>query len=110
MGVTIQTQIQNQEKLETGIQKIQSRGSFAKFFIGPNHSEIKNSQKILEENKEQIQKLNEIRTQIIDQGEQLQIIEQIQAFEGVDQQIENLLDESQKGFSLLGWVFRLFSD
>ncbi len=104
-----QTQIQNQEKLETGIQKIQSRGGFAKFFIGPNYSEIKNSQKLLEQNKEQIQKLNEIRTQIANQGDQLQVIEQIQAIEQVDQQIETLLNESQKGFSLFGWVVRLFN-
>jgi len=59
-----QTQTQNQEKLETGIQKIQNRSGFAKFFIGANYSEIKNSQKLLEQNKEQIQKLNEIRTKI----------------------------------------------
>ncbi|MEA3444583.1 MAG: trypsin-like peptidase domain-containing protein, partial [Bacteroidota bacterium] len=37
-----QTQTQNQEKLETGIQKIQSRSGFTKFFIGPNYDEIKN--------------------------------------------------------------------
>ncbi len=104
-----QTQIQNQEKLETGIQKIQSRSGFTKFFIGPNYSEIKNSQKLLDQVKEQIQKLNEIRTQIVNQGDQLQIIEQIQALEQVGQQTETLLNETQKGFSLFGWVFRLFN-
>ena len=107
--VIAQTQTQNQEKLETGIQKIQSRSGFAKFFIGPNYSEIKSSQKLLEQNREQIQKLNEARTQIVNQGDQLQVIEQIQALEQVNQQIETLLSESQKGFSLFGWLFRIFS-
>ncbi|MFH1537218.1 MAG: trypsin-like peptidase domain-containing protein [Patescibacteria group bacterium] len=107
--VIAQTQTQNQEKLEAGIQKIQSRSGFAKFFIGPNYGEIKNSQKLLEQNKEQIQKLNEARTQIMNQGDQLQIIEQIEALEQVSQQIETSLNESQKGFSLFGWVFRLFN-
>ena len=101
--------LQNQEKLETSIKKIQSRSGFAKFFIGSNYGEIKNSQKVLDQNKEQIKKLNELRTQIINQGDQLQVIEQIQALEEVNQQIETLLDESQKGFSLFGWLFRLFS-
>ena len=107
--IVAQTQIQNQGELETGIQKIQSRSGFAKFFIGPNYSEIKSSQKLLEQNREQIQKLNEARTQIVNQGDQLQVIEQIQALEQVNQQIETLLSESQKGFSLFGWLFRIFS-
>ncbi|MBU1289877.1 trypsin-like peptidase domain-containing protein [Patescibacteria group bacterium] len=109
MKTTIQSQTQNQEKIETSIQKIKSRGGVTRFFIGPNYSEIKKSERILEQNKEQIQKLNEIRTQIIDQGEQLQIIEQIQALERVNEETETLLNETQKGFSLFGWMFRLFA-
>lgn len=104
-----QTQTQNQEKLETSLQKIQSRSGFTKFFVGPNYSEIKNSQKLLGQNKEQIQKLNDIRTKIVNQGDQLQVVEQIQALEQVNQQIETSLNESQKGFSLFGWAFKLFS-
>lgn len=107
--IIAQMQTQNQEKLEAGIQKIQSRSGFAKFFIGPSYGEIKKSQKLLEQNKEQIQKLNEARTQIVNQGDQLQIIEQIEALEQVSQQMETSLNESQKGFSLFGWVFRLFT-
>jgi len=104
-----QTQTQNQEKLETSIQKIQSRSGFAKFFIGPNYGEIKNSQKLLEQNKEQIQELDNLRTQIVNQGDQLQIVEQIQLLEQANQQIETSLNKAQKGFSLLGWIFRLFT-
>ena len=104
-----QTQTQNQEKLETGIQKIQSRSGFAKFFIGPNYGEIKNSQKLLEQNKERIQNLNQLKTQVADQGDQLQLVEQIQLLEQVNQQIETSLTEAQKGFSLFGWIFRLFT-
>ena len=104
-----QTQTQNQEKLETGLQKIQNRGGFARFFIGPNYGEIKESQKLLEQNKEQIQKLNKLRAQVIDQKDQQQIAEQIQILEQTTQEIENTLNEAQKGFSLFGWIFRLFS-
>lgn len=103
-----QTQTQNQEKLEIGIQKTKSRSGFAKFFIGPNYGEIKKSQKLLEQSKEQIQELNKLRTQIINQGDQLQIVEQVQLLEQANQQIENSLNEAQKGFSLFGWMFRLF--
>ena len=104
-----QTQTQNQEKLEAGIQNIQSRSGFARFFVGPNYGEIKESQKLLEQNKEQIQKLNQLRAQIIGQKDQQQIAEQIQLLGQTTQQIENTLDEAQKGFSLFGWMFRLFA-
>ena len=104
-----QTQTQNQEKLETGLQKIQNRGGFARFFIGPNYGEIKESQKLLEQNKEQIQKLNQLRAQIIGQKDQQQIAEQIQLLGQTTQQIESTLDEAQKGFSLFGWMFKLFT-
>jgi len=104
-----QTQTQNQEKLETSIQKIQSRSGFAKFFIGPNYGEIKNSQKLLEQNKEQIQELDNLRTQIVNKGDQLQIVEQIQLLERANQEIETSLIKAQKGFSIFGWVFKLFA-
>jgi len=105
-----QTQIQNQEKLEIGIQKIQSRNGFVKFFIGPDYSEIKNLEKVLKQNKEQIQKLNEIKIQVVDQEEKSKALEQIQIFEDVDQEVNILLDESKKGFSIFGWIFELFGN
>ena len=104
-----QTQTQNQEKLEIGIQKIQGRSGFAKFFIGPNYNEIKNSQKLLEQSKKQIQELDQLRTQVVNQRDQLQIVEQIQLLKQANQQIETSLNEAQKGFSLFGWIFRLFA-
>ena len=106
--VIAQTQTQNHEKLEVGIQKVKSRNAFARFFIGPNYSEIKNSQKVLEQSKEQIQELDALRVQVADQGDQLQIMEQVRLLEQANQQIEALLSEAQKGFSLFGWMFRFF--
>lgn len=105
-----QTQTQNQEKLETSKQKIESRSGFAKFFIGPNYGEIKNSQKLLEQSKVQIEELDKLRTQLDDQGDQLQIIKQIQLLEQVNQQLETSLGKAQNAFSLFGWIFRLFAE
>ena len=104
-----QTQTQNQEKLETGLQKIQDRSGFTKFFIGPNYGEIKASEKLLEQNKEQIQKLNELGVKLSNKGDKQKIEEQIQLLEQTTQQIETSLSDAQSGFSLLGWMFRLFA-
>jgi DNA-binding ferritin-like protein len=102
-------QNQNQEKIELSLQKVQSRSGFAKFFIGPNYGEINNAKKLLEQNREQIKQLNQIATQLSSQGDQQILTQQIQTLEQANLQIDNSLGTAQKGFSLLGWVFRLFS-
>ena len=103
-----QTQAQNQEKLESSLQKVQNRSGLAKFFVGPDYKEINNANKLLEQNREQIKQLNQIKNQLVDQNDQEKLTEQVQLIEQTNQEIENVLDVSQKGFSLFGWLFRLF--
>ncbi len=104
-----QNQNQNQEKIQKNIENIQSRSSFAKMLIGPNYGEIKDAKKTLEQNKLQIQQLNQIRTQLSNQGDQQMLTEQIKVLEGANQEIENVLNQSQSGFSLFGWFNELIS-
>ncbi|MFH0955627.1 MAG: hypothetical protein V1801_00190 [Candidatus Falkowbacteria bacterium] len=104
-----QTQTQNQEKLEMSLEKVQSRGGFAKFFVGPNYGEINNAKKILKQNREQIERLDQVKNQLASQGDQQQLAEQIKTLEQANLEIENSLGTAQKGFSLFGWMFRLFS-
>ena len=107
--IVAQNQNQNQIKLEKNVEKIQSRGSFAKFFIGPNYGEIKDAQKTLEQNREQVRQLNQIKNQLSNQGDQQQLTEQIRVLEQTNQDIENLIGDAQKGFSLFGWFNELIS-
>ncbi|OHA95768.1 MAG: hypothetical protein A3C63_02060 [Candidatus Zambryskibacteria bacterium RIFCSPHIGHO2_02_FULL_39_82] len=102
-------QAQSQEKLETSLQKVQSRSGFTKFFVGPNYSEINNAKKLLEQNREQIKQLDEIQNQIINKNDKQKLTEQVQLLEQTNQEIENSLNTSQKGFNLFGWIFRLFT-
>lgn len=104
-----QTQTQNQTKLEANLEKIQSRSGLTKFFVGPNYGEIKNAQKTLEQNREQIKQMNQIRTQLSNQGDQQLLSEQIKVLEQANQEIENLLANTQSGFSLFGWLNKLIS-
>jgi len=108
--IIAQAQNQNQEKIETGLQKIQNRNAFVKFFAGPDYAEIENIQKIMEHNQAQIQQLNQIKDQLISQEDQQAIVEQIQLLEQVNLGVENILDNSRKGFNLFGWLFRLFNN
>jgi len=107
--IIAQTQNQNQEKLEASLQKLQNRSGFVKFFIGPDYGEINNARGILEQNKEQIKQLNQIKNQLINQGDAQKLMQQIQTLEKVNLEVENSLEIAQKGFSLFGWMFRFFS-
>jgi hypothetical protein len=104
-----QNQNQNQEKLEKNMEKIQSRSGIVKFFIGANYGEIKNAQKTLEQNKEQIKQMNQLRTQLSNQGDQQQLSEQIKVLEQSNQEIETLIEDAQGGFSLFGWLNKIIS-
>jgi len=104
-----QAQNQNQEKLEASLDKVQNRSSFAKFFVGPNYGEINNAEKLLEQNRARIQELNQIKNQLLYSDQQV-ITEQIQLLEQANLQIQNQLNNAGKGFSLLGWMFRLLSN
>lgn len=108
--VIAQAQNQNQEKIENGLQKVQNRSGLIKFFAGPDYAEIDNIQRIMEQNRFQIQQLNKIKDQLVSQEDQQAIIEQVQLLEQANLMVENILDNSRKGFSLFGWLFRMFND
>ena len=104
-----QVQTQNQERLETSLQKVQSRSDLTKFFIGPNYKEINNAKEILIENRLRVLELNELKNQLSNEGEQQNLTQQAQVLEQVNLQVENSLNTSQKGFSLFGWLVKLFN-
>lgn len=104
-----QAQNQNQTNIDANLEKIQSRSGIAKFFIGPDYGQIKNAQKTLEQNRQQIEQLNQIKSQITNEGDQQILAEQIQILEQANQEVQDSLDKSQEGFSLLGWLFKMFA-
>jgi len=107
--VIAQNQVQNQEELEKSLQQIQNRTKFVKFFVGPNYNEINKAKKILEQNREQINQLNQIKNQISDQNDIQNLNQQIQVLEQINLEIEKFLETSQKGFSLFGWLSKILS-
>lgn len=102
-----QNQNQNQVKLEQNIEKIQSRSGFSKFFFGPDYGEIKDAQKTLEQNKEQIRQINQLKTQLSNESDKQQLSEQIKVLEQANQEIEKTISNAQGGFSLFGWVAKI---
>lgn len=105
--VVAQLQNENQLKIENSIKKIEGRGAVAKFIIGPDYGEIDNAQQILEQNKEKVSELNKIKIQLASQIDQQKLADQISVLEKANVQVEASLNQTEKGFSLLGWLFKI---
>lgn len=104
--VIAQNQNQNQEKLDSSMKKVESRGAIAKFFFGADYSEIKKAEAVLEQSHQQIEELNQLINQVTNQADQQALTEQIQVLEKANTAASDTLSVAQKGFSLLGWMFK----
>lgn len=107
--VIAQAQNQNHEKLESGLQKINSRSKVKKVFIGPDYKEINSAKGLLQQNQEQIQQLNQIQNQNTNLDNLQNLKEQINILEQANLELENQVKSSENGFSLLGWMFKWFA-
>lgn len=106
--IIAQTQTENKEKLESGLEKIQTRSNISKFLIGPKYNEIDTLSKLLVQNREQVNQLNQIKNQLSNTGDQQVLTEQIKTLEQYNLEIENSLGSEGKGFSLFGWLVKMF--
>lgn len=107
--VIAQNQNRNQEDIEESLARVQKRSAIAKAIMGPNYSEINKAQELLNQNRSQIQQMEEIRNQVVSEEDKQVLNEQIQLISNANEEIEDLLDDSKKGFSLLGWMFKIFN-
>lgn len=108
--IIAQTQTQTHAELEASLEKIQNRSRFLKFLIGPDYNEVKNAEGMLAQNQEKITELVQLQNQLENLEDEIQLAEQIQVLEQANLEIQNSLTDSQKGFSLLGWLFKFFAN
>lgn len=106
--VIAQNQAQNHDDAEKSLEDANSRSGFVKFIIGPKYSEIKNAENIIAKNQEQIQQLNNIKAQLSNKGDQQTLDNQISILEKANLDLSNSLTDAQKGFSLFGWLSKIF--
>lgn len=102
-------QNKNQEKLETDLEEIQQRSRWAKFFIGAKYREINEVKARIEQNISQIQDLSHLKEQIDSSTDQQRLMEQVQMLRQNNEEMQKIVSEAEKGFSLFGWLFKLLS-
>ena len=99
-------QLANSYSIEEEISKAQSRGSFARFLIGPNYYALKEVKRILEQNQVRIRELEILRLSLENQKETSALQTCIQNLESVDLMLNNQLREQTQSLSLFGWLMK----
>jgi aromatic ring-cleaving dioxygenase len=102
-------QIQNQEQIEEQLNKVEARKGVIKFLIGPHYPGLENLKEQLEQNQLRVVQLNSLQTQVQNQGDKTAIQEAIQALNRENTSLQDKINEQEKSFSLLGWLFSLFA-
>lgn len=105
-----QEQEKNYEDIESKMQKISSRTSFAKFFIGPNYAQIKNAQGLLSQYRSRISQMFQIQTQLEDKNKYQVIASNVELLNEQVTSLEQEIENAQTGFSLFGWLAKLLNN
>lgn len=106
--VIAQSQQQNHEEVENKLDKIKERSGLTKFFIGPKYNEIEKAKDLIKLDKEKITKLEELKSTLTSEEDKAKIDEQINVIKGAVTEVEKIVGEEQTGFSLFGWLAKIF--
>lgn len=103
-----QIQEQAQEEIQTNLDKINSRGTAAKIFLGTDYKALNGLKQQLEQNRLRIQELQELQLKVYNQSDSTAIENAIQALTDVNTSLQEKIDTEDDVVSLLGWLIKLF--
>ena len=104
-----QNQVQVQEQAEEALEKAQERKGFMKFLIGPDYSQLKTVEDRLEQHNQNLEELKVLKEDIEDDADATLFDDQIKVMETIKGELENSIEENSAGFSLFGWMNRMFN-
>ena len=107
--VIARSQNRLQEEMEFALEKTQERGAFSKFLIGPNYQKLDVVELGLKENANNLKELKGLKGEVKTSADQELLDLQISAMEEIRAELEGVATQERKGFSLFGWLNRLFS-
>lgn len=106
--VIAQSQQQNHDEVEAKLERIRERSGFTKFFIGPKYDEIEKAKELLKQDKDKIKSLEDLKSVLTNEEDKAKIAEQVEVIKKAMTEVENIIGEEQKGFSLFGWLAKVF--
>ncbi|MEA3399290.1 MAG: hypothetical protein U9R00_02120 [Patescibacteria group bacterium] len=106
--VIAQNQNKEMEEIEEDLQSVKQRNKFLRFLIGPKYGQIKSIEERLEENSGRLEELIALKEGLL--AEDVEIIDaQIQAMKEIKEELLTELNLEESGFTLFGWLVKLFN-
>lgn len=103
-----QEQVQTQTQIQIQLGKLESKSGLMKKLFGPDYGAIKNLKQQREQNQLRIQQLQELQTQVVNQADEIQLEEAIQALVEQNTALQDQIETEEQVSSLFGWLVRLF--
>lgn len=97
-----------QQEIEEGVENLETRPDWLEKIIGPDYRAVGSLRQQIEQNRMRIQQLEQLQNQLINQADQNQVQEAIQAMVGQNTALEEHVGAKEKVGSVFGWLFRLF--
>lgn len=104
------TQNQAQDQIQEQLNEIESKSKLAKSLFGPDYKSLKNLQQQVEQNQLRIQELQQLMTQLSNQGDKTAIQETIQALTQENVSLQEIIASEEQIRSLFGWLVKLFAN
>lgn len=106
--IIARAQEENHAKINDSLKKVEDRNAFAKFFFGPDQTEIDSAKQIVAQNEAQIKQLTDLKSRMATGTDQTLIDNQITLLQKVNAEASSTLSAHENSFSLFGWMFRIF--
>ncbi len=104
-----QSQSKLQDEIVSDVAKLNSRGTVAKFFVGSDKKTIKSMEQKMEQNRQMIQQLEELKLQTKNSGDLQQLQETIDLMTYQNTSLQNKIDKESKSNGMFGWLINLFN-
>ena len=102
--------VRDHEQASEALDEAEGRSSFARFFIGPNYSRLKEAKQTVEQNRSRIQQIRQqINLATNDEITKIRLIEELSQMEMQDLALGEQIGSFEGGFSLFGWLSRMIS-
>ncbi|OGC54858.1 hypothetical protein A2425_01810 [candidate division WWE3 bacterium RIFOXYC1_FULL_42_17] len=105
----VESQKDLQEESTEQFKRISERDGVIKFLVGPNLESIRKLQEIIEANTRMLEQIQQVRNEALTPEEQQALDALSGSIENQNTIINNQLSAQESGFSLFGWLARLFS-
>ncbi|MBN1545396.1 MAG: hypothetical protein JW902_01910 [Syntrophaceae bacterium] len=98
-----------QGQIEEELDKLEARKGWVRKLFGPNYKAIKSLKQQMEQNRLRIQQLTQLKNQVVNQADETQLQEAIQALVEQNTALEEQTQAEEQVGSIFGWLARLLS-